>query len=58
MSKMAELAYEIEDLLRQGFKPVTVAGMLHVPLKWVYDVEEDLMQLADPRSFGPDYDGE
>ena len=55
MSKMAELAYEIEEMLRQGFKPVTVAAMLHVPLKWVHNVEEDLMHLADPRSFGPDY---
>ena len=55
MSKMAELAMEIEDLLRQGFKPTTVAAMLHVPLKWVEDTEEDLMHLADPRSFGPDY---
>lgn len=55
MSKMAELAMEIEDLLRQGFKPVTVAEMLHVPIKWVYDVENDLMQLADPRFYGPDY---
>ena len=55
MSKMAELAFEIEEMLRQGFKPVTVAAMLHVPLKWVHDVEEDLMHLADPRSFGPDY---
>jgi hypothetical protein len=56
MSKMAEIAYEIEELLRQGFKPITVAGMLHVPLEWVINVEEDLMHLADPRSFGPDYE--
>ena len=54
MSKMAELAYEIEDLLRQGYKSTTVAAMLHVPLKWVHDVEDDLMALADPRSYGPD----
>jgi len=58
MSKMAELAMEIEDLLREGFKPVTISAMLNIPLEWVYDVEEDFMQLADPRSFGPDYDGE
>jgi hypothetical protein len=56
MSKMAEIAYEIEDLLRQGFKPVTVAAMLHIPLEWVLNTEEDLMHLADPRSFGPDYE--
>lgn len=56
MSKMGEMAMEIEDLLRQGFKPVTVAAMLHVPVQWVYDVEEDLMQLTNPRFYGPDYD--
>lgn len=49
---------EIEDLLRQGYKPVTIAGMLSIPIKWVYDVEEDLMQLANPRFYGPDYDYE
>ncbi len=56
MSKMGEMVMEIEDLLRQGFKPVTVAAMLHVPVQCVYDVEEDLMQLANPRFYGPDYD--
>jgi hypothetical protein len=58
MSKMAELHMEIEDLLRQGYKPVTIAGMLSVPIKWVYDVEESLMQLTNPRFYGPDYDYE
>lgn len=58
MSKMAELAFEIEEMLRQGFKPVTVAAMLNVPLKWVHDTEDDLMELANPRSYGPDADGE
>ena len=53
---MAELAYEIEDLLRQGYKSITVAAMLNIPLQWVEDVEEDLMQLANPRFYGPDYD--
>lgn len=53
---MGEMVMEIEDYLRQGFKPVTVAAMLHVPVQWVYDVEEDLMQLANPRFYGPDYD--
>lgn len=56
MSKMAELHMEIEDLLRQGFKPMTIAGMLHIPISMVYDVEESLMQLANPRFYGPDYD--
>lgn len=55
MSKMGEIVMEIEDMLRQGFKPTTIAGVLQVPVQWVYDVEEDLMQLANPRFYGPDY---
>lgn len=56
MSRMAELALDIEERLREGYKPITIAAMLNVPLYMVEDVEKDLMQLADPRFFGPDYD--
>lgn len=56
MSKMAEIMLDIEELLREGYKPVTVAAMLNVPVQWVYDTENNLMQLADPRFYGPDYD--
>lgn len=56
MSRMKELAMDIEDNLRQGYKPMTIAAMLNVPLEIVEDVEKNLMQLADPRFFGPDYD--
>jgi len=56
MSRMAELALDIEEHLREGYKPITIAAMLNVPLNMVEDVEKDLMQLADPRFFGPDYD--
>jgi hypothetical protein len=53
---MKELAMDIEENLRQGYKPMTIAAMLNVPLEIVEDVEKNLMQLADPRFFGPDYD--
>jgi hypothetical protein len=53
---MKDILIDIEDLLRQGFKPMTIAGMLHIPISMVYDVEESLMQLANPRFYGPDYD--
>jgi len=56
MSRMKELAMDIEENLRQGYKPITIAAMLNVPLEIVEDVEKNLMQLADPRFFGPDYD--
>jgi hypothetical protein len=53
---MKELAMDIEENLRQGYKPMTIAAILNVPLEIVEDVEKNLMQLADPRFFGPDYD--
>jgi hypothetical protein len=56
MSRMKDLVIDIEDHLRQGFKPLTVAAMMNIPVDMVEDVEKDLMQLADPRFFGPDYD--
>lgn len=55
MSKMAEIAMEIEEMLMRGEDTNTIAQALHIPLKWVLDVEEDLMQLANPRFYGPDY---
>lgn len=56
MSKMSQLYMEIEELLRDGFASVTISSKLNVPLDLVLNVEEDLMQLANPYSYGPDYE--
>jgi len=53
---ISDVMIDIEEHLMKGFKPETIAAMLLVPLKWVHDVEDSLMQLADPRFYGPDYD--
>ena len=37
MSKMAELAYDIEQLYIEGFSPKTIAAQLNCPLEIVYD---------------------
>jgi len=47
MSRMADLSIEINDLLEEGYLPVTVARILEVPITWVYeasntDSDEDL----------------
>jgi hypothetical protein len=44
MSKMAELAMEIEDMLIDGRHPVMIAQVLEVPLPMVYDVLESIGQ--------------
>jgi hypothetical protein len=36
MSKVAELAYDIEQLYIEGFSPKTIALMLECPIEMVY----------------------
>lgn len=40
MSKMKEMIAEIESLLEQGFRPVSIAGMMDVSVDLVYSVAE------------------
>ncbi len=40
MSKMKEMLAEIEALLEQGYRPITVAGMVGVSVDLVYAVAE------------------
>ena len=58
MSKMSELHMEAEELLYKGFTAQEVAKMLCVPVKLIEPIEEDLMELNNPRNYGPDYDQE
>lgn len=37
MSKVAELAYDIEQLYIEGYSPKTIAAMLECPMTMVYD---------------------
>ena len=37
MSKMAELAYDIEQLYIEGYSPKSIAEQLECPLTMVYD---------------------
>lgn len=55
MSRMAELYTEIEEQLQNGAKPDEVAKALNVPVKVVYDVEDDLMAYSQ-RDYGGTYD--
>lgn len=54
---MKNILFEIEELLRAGSYPSEI--MKRVPgstMQMILDVEEDLYQLANPRSFGSDYE--
>jgi hypothetical protein len=41
MSKMAELAYDIEQLYIEGFSPKSISAQLECPLSVVYDWIEE-----------------
>ena len=58
MSRMSELYMEAEELLYKGFTVTEVAKMLCVPAKLIEPIEEDLMEMNNPRNYGPDYDQE
>jgi len=45
MSKMAELALDIEELLAEGMSPKFIAVTLNVPLEMIYDTIEQIQCL-------------
>jgi transposase len=50
MSKMAELAYDIEQLYIEGYSPKSIAVQLECPLSVVYDWLEatNVAEAIDP----------
>jgi hypothetical protein len=51
MSKMAELALEIEELLAEGMSPKFIAVTLNAPIEMVYDTIEQLENLELEKQF-------
>jgi len=47
MSKVAELAYDIEQLYIEGYNPKTIAIMLECPVEMVYNWLEEVGVGAD-----------
>jgi len=62
MSKLAELAYDIEQLYIEGYSPKTIAAMLNCPMTMVYDwlesnnVAEDVAETPQEEEYSP-YNG-
>lgn len=59
MSKVAELAYDIEQLYIEGYSPKSIAMQLECPLTMVYDWLEDnsLSKDEDEDTQQGDYQG-
>jgi len=49
MSKMAELAYDIEQLYIEGYSPKSIAVQLDCPLSIVYDWLEEQNVAEEPQ---------
>ena len=54
MSKMSELAMEIEQLYNQGYNEFTIATMLNVPVELVDNFVASFMEV----SYNEDMDGD
>ena len=55
MSKMAELAYDIEQLYIEGYSPKSISAMLECPLTVVYDWLEET-NVSDSKADAADWD--
>jgi hypothetical protein len=54
MSKMADLAYDIEQLYIEGYSPKTIAMMLECPIEQVYGwLEETGVAETPQEEFDP-----
>lgn len=47
MSAMSNLSLEIESMLEQDFRPTTIALMLEIPVDWVYEVLDEIVDNID-----------
>jgi len=53
MSKLAEVAYDIEQLYIEGYRPTSIAAQLDIPLSMVYDWLEAVNVAADEEEHSP-----
>ena len=56
MSKMAELALEIEDLYVQGYNVYTIGTMLNIPVEMVDEFVANFMDVEYNENMDGDFD--
>ena len=44
MSRMSDLALTVEEILEDGYSEITIADKLEIPIEWVENVREILIQ--------------
>jgi hypothetical protein len=53
MSKMADLELDIQMMLKDGYRPSTIASILNIPITWIYAVSENLEEESNTEVFSP-----
>jgi len=53
MSKLAEMAYDIEQLYIEGYRPTSIAAQLDIPLSMVYDWLESVNVAESAEELSP-----
>ena len=48
MSRMSDINIQIQEYLMQGVEPEKVAKLLNVPLLWVTDTLDSMMESDEP----------
>ena len=56
MSKMSELAMEVEELYNQGYNPYTISTILNVPIELVDNFVASFMEVEYNESMDGDFD--
>ena len=44
---MSNLSLEIEAMLEQDYRPATIADILEIPVSWVYEVVDEIIDNID-----------
>jgi hypothetical protein len=52
MSKMADLELDIQMMLKDGYRPSTIASILNIPITWIYAVSENVEE-SNTEVFSP-----
>jgi len=58
MSRMSDIDIEIVELLEEGLKPTSIAGLLRIPLEMVYDAVSAYDESLDENGYDESMDGD
>ena len=56
MSKMSELAMEVEEMYNQGYNPYTISTILNVPIELVDNFIASFMEVSYNEDMAGDFD--